>query len=58
MHVVNNAFMDELFSLLWKKLLSKDNKMPASTYEALKFNKAIGLSYDFIHACTNGCVLF
>jgi hypothetical protein len=56
-HVVNNAFMDEPFSLLWKELLPKDNKMPTSTYKALKLNKAIGLSYDSIHACTNGCPL-
>jgi hypothetical protein len=49
-HAVSNAFMDELFSLLWKELLPKDNKMLVSTYEALKFNKAIGLSYDSIHA--------
>jgi hypothetical protein len=57
-HAVNYAFMDEPFSLLWKELLPKDSKMPISTYEALKLNKAIGLSYDSIHACTNGCVLF
>jgi hypothetical protein len=57
-HVVSNAFMDEPFSLLWKELLPKDDKMSASTYRALKLNKAIGLSYDSIHACTNGCVLF
>jgi hypothetical protein len=29
MHVVNNAFMDELFFLLWKELLPKYNKMLA-----------------------------
>jgi hypothetical protein len=56
MHVVNNASMDELFSLLQKRLLPKDNKMPTSTYEAIKLIKAIGLSYDSIHACTNGCL--
>lgn len=50
--------MDELFSLLWKELLPKGNKMPATTYEALKVIKVLGLSYDSIHACTNGCVFF
>jgi hypothetical protein len=36
MHAISNAFMDELFSLLWKELLPKDNKMLTSTYEAFK----------------------
>ncbi len=57
-HGVSNNFMDELFSLLWKELLPKGNKMPATTYEALKIIKVFGLSYDSIHACTNGCVFF
>ncbi len=35
-HVINNALMDELFSLLRKELLPKENKMPTSTYEAFK----------------------
>jgi len=48
--------MDELFSLLRKKLLPKGNKMPTTTYEALKLIKELGLSYDSIHTCTNGCV--
>jgi hypothetical protein len=59
-HGVSNNFMDELFSLLWKELLPKGNKMPATTYEfeAFKVIKVLGLSYDSIHACTNGCVFF
>ncbi len=59
MHGVSNASMDELFSLLlWKKLLPNVNKMLTTTYEASKIVKAFGLSYDSIHACPNGCILF
>jgi hypothetical protein len=38
-HGISNSFMDELFSLLRKELLPKGNKMPATTYEALKIIK-------------------
>jgi hypothetical protein len=54
-HGFINVFMDELFSLLRMELLPKGNKMPTTTYEALK---ELGLCYDSIHKCTNGCVLF
>jgi len=47
--------MDELFSLLWKKLLPKGNTMLVTTYEDLKLIKKLGLSYDSIHSYTNGC---
>jgi hypothetical protein len=58
LHGVSSVSMDELFSLLRKKLLPKGNKMPTNVYEALNLIKALGLSYDSIHACPNGCVLF
>jgi hypothetical protein len=32
--------------------------MPTNVYEALNLIKALGLNYDSIHACPNGCVLF
>jgi hypothetical protein len=57
-HGLTNVFMDELFSLLQKELLPKGNKTPITTYEALKLIKELGLSYDSIHTCTNGCVFF
>jgi hypothetical protein len=56
MHSNNNVFMDELFSLLWKELLAKENKMPTTSYEALKLIKNLGLSYESIHGCVNVCV--
>ncbi len=57
-HNVSNIFMDELFSLLKKELLPKNNKMPSTFYEAYKLIKSFGLIYDSIHACVNGCALF
>jgi hypothetical protein len=57
-HGVNNVFMDEFFSLLHKEMLPKGSKMPVNTYEAFKLIKTLGLSYDSIHACPNGCVTF
>lgn len=51
MHGVNNVFMDKLFSLLHLELLPKGNKMLATTYEAMKLFKALGLNYEpFMHA--------
>jgi hypothetical protein len=58
MHLVSNVFMDEIFSLLKTKLLPKENKMLATFYEVFKMIKSLGLSYDSIHACVNGCVFF
>jgi hypothetical protein len=57
-HPVGNVLMDELLSLFCLELLQKRNKMLATTYEAFILVKARGLSYDSIHACTNGCVFF
>jgi hypothetical protein len=32
--------------------------MPATTYQAMKLVKALGLNYEPILACTNACVFF
>jgi hypothetical protein len=55
---LNNVFMDELYSFLWKKILPKGNKMPTTTYKALKLIKELGLSYYSIHTCTTSCMFF
>ncbi len=57
-HGLDNVFMDELYSLLRKKLLPKGNKMPTTTYKAFKLIKELGLSYYSIHTCTTSCVFF
>ncbi len=57
-HGVAHTFMDEIISLLKNELLPKNNKMPTTSYEAHKLIKSLGLTYESIHAYTNGCVLF
>ena len=54
---VSNAFADELLQLL-HILLPSDNYLPRSHYEARKYVVKLGLSYNNIHACRNGCYLF
>jgi predicted Zn-ribbon and HTH transcriptional regulator len=55
---VSNAFIDALFTLLKVDLFPKDNNLPKSLYHAKKAVKRLGLSYNNIHACYNGCVQF
>jgi hypothetical protein len=38
-----------------KKMLSKDNELPTSTYEAKKIVYPLGLEVQKIHACPNDC---
>jgi len=54
---VSNAFVTELLQLL-RILLPSDNHLPTSHYEAQKYVGKLGLSYNIIHACRNGCCLF
>ena len=54
---VSNAFADELLQLM-HVLLSSDNHLPCSHYKAQKYVVKLGLSYNSIHACRNGCRLF
>jgi hypothetical protein len=41
-----------------KKMLSKDNKLPTSMYEAKKIVCPLGLDVQKIHACPNDCILY
>src|SRR3954468_23455268 len=43
---------------IMKKLLPKDNELPASTYEAKKVVCPLGLEVQKIHACINDCILY
>ena len=54
---VSNACADEILKIV-NKLLPADNNLPKSNYEGEKFLRMLGLSYDSIHACRNGCCLF
>jgi hypothetical protein len=41
-----------------KKMLLKDNELPASTYEAKKIVYPLGLEVPKIHACPNDYILY
>uniref|UniRef100_A0A2N9GAQ5 Transposase-associated domain-containing protein n=1 Tax=Fagus sylvatica TaxID=28930 RepID=A0A2N9GAQ5_FAGSY len=43
---------------LIKKALPDGESLPRSYYEAKRFRKDLGFSYELIHACENDCVLF
>ena len=55
---VSNKFTDELLQFLASDLLPQANKLPPSHYEARKMIRKLGLEYNSIHACPNGCVLY
>lgn len=58
LHNVSNSFMDELFSFLRLDALPSVNGLPKTRYEAWKLIDRLGLSFQTIHCCRNGCVLF
>jgi hypothetical protein len=45
-------------SIMMKKLLPRDNELPASTYEAKKLVCPLGLDMQKIHACPTDCILY
>jgi hypothetical protein len=55
---VSNTFTDELFRFLSGDLLPMPNKLPKTHYEARKSIRRLGLTYNNIHACPNGCILY
>ncbi|KAM6552349.1 hypothetical protein CsatB_002157 [Cannabis sativa] len=62
MHLKNlgkipNYIFDELLKLL-KFAFPKENKIPATHYEAKKKLGKLGLGYESIHVCVNNCCLF
>ena len=46
------------YSNLLKKMLPKDNELPATTYEAKQLVCPLGLEVQKIHACPNDCILY
>ena len=57
-HGVSNMFMNELLMLLSMTILPMGNCLPKTEYEASKILRKLGLAYNMIHACPNGCCLF
>jgi hypothetical protein len=54
---VSIAFADELLKLL-SKVLPERNTLPKSHYKVRKYLSKLGMTYNSIHACRNGCCLF
>ena len=54
---ISYAFADELLASM-HILLPNDNHLPHSHYEARKYVAKLGLSYNSIDACRNGCCLY
>ena len=54
---VSNNFTLELLHYLSEDLLPEGYKLPNSHYTAAKTIQKLGLDYNIIHACLDGCVL-
>jgi hypothetical protein len=57
-HGASNALISELLMLLCKSVLPAINSLPSTEYAASKMLRQLGLSYELIHACLAGCMLF
>jgi hypothetical protein len=57
-HKVTNACITELLHLFSKVILPLPNSLPTSEVVATTMVSRLGLRYDAIDACRNGCVLF
>ena len=55
---VSNNFTSELLRYLSEDLLPEGNKLPRSHHAAAKTIRKLGLDYNIIHACPDGCVLY
>jgi len=58
LHNVSNAFMDELLFFFRVDVLPPSNGLPKNRQQARRFIDHLGLTFNTIHACQNGCVLF
>ena len=57
-HVVTNGFADEMFTILNSHLLPAENVLSKNYYANRSLIGKLDLSYNSIHACDKGCVLF
>ena len=56
----SNGWSDKGFFALLEVLadiLTNNNNLPKSMYEAKKTMKVLGLEFEKIHACLNNCIL-
>jgi hypothetical protein len=54
---LSNKGFEKLLKIV-KKMLPKDNELPASTYEAKKIVCPLGLEVQNIYECPNDCILY
>jgi hypothetical protein len=54
----SNIVISQVFATLHRAILPQPNTLPDSEYEASNVLRRLGLSFQSIHACPNGCVLF
>ncbi len=57
-HGVSNQCANELFSILHLHVLPENNTLPRTHHAAKSLTTKLGLTYNTIHACEHGCVLF
>jgi hypothetical protein len=57
-HGVSNCFVNELFYILHGHILPDGNSLPRNNYTTRILTRKLGLTYNTIHACESGCVLF
>jgi len=55
-HGMSNLYMNKLLKYLLIVLLPMRNMLSSSHYKAKKLIRKLGLNYNIIHACPNGCV--
>jgi hypothetical protein len=54
----SDVHTDALLELLHTKLLPQPNTLPSSVRDAKKLLTSIGMTFETIHACPNGCILY
>ena len=57
-HGVSNHCANELFSILHLHLLPENNTLPKTYHASKTLTTKLGLTYNTIHACEKGCILF
>ena len=55
---IPRACFDEIVKLMGEIVPSPSNKVPSSFYSAKKLASGLGLPYEKIHCCINGCKLY
>jgi hypothetical protein len=57
-HGVSNCFVNELLCILHGHILPDGNSLPRNNYATRTLTRKLELTYNTIHACESGCILF